>query len=60
MRFARHLVLIYAVDGTVNYVSLHGIYTRLTSERLKLDIQKYTRIYQNTTAVLHVLFIKRQ
>jgi len=60
MRFSRHLVLLYATDGTENYVSRHGIYTRLTSEQLKLDIQKYIRIYQNAMAVLHVVFIRWQ
>jgi hypothetical protein len=60
MRFSHHLVLLYATDGTENYVSRHVIYTRLTSEQLKLDVQKYTRIYQNAMAVLHVLIIKWQ
>jgi len=60
MRFSRHLVLLYATDGTVNYISPHGIYTCLTSEQLRLDINKYIRIYQNAMAVLHMLLIKWQ
>jgi len=60
MRFSRHLVLLYAADGTVNYVSRYGIYTRLTSEELKLNAQKYIRIYQNARDVLHTLIIRWQ
>ena len=45
---------------TVNYVRRYGIHTRLTSEELKLNVQKYVRLYQNSMAILHMLIIRWQ